>query len=292
MSKIVNTDINLKFQLFPTLLAGLLALPLTSLAAVPNVFAPGNPIIASEVNENFDSIDQRVTSFEPDFSGFSTPFAADGATKNVVVLKRDNGGGNTSYSVRSAYQNSTEQISIDGVLTVRPFIFNYAFVSTDSGGAITSISNFIEAPDTADYQRYNAEISDYDIGTLAKTVTDDTFYETNTCSGNVVHLCYAQTLLNIDDSLIGMYDFSSNRALSGPITINGLTFNEIRLRAYTGTRNEFRINAKGVGEIYRRSNSGAFFERKIIYYYSNGNTGGSLAGTPFDTGQPLDGLFF
>lgn len=273
---------------------GMIALPATSTADVPNAFVPGNPIIASEVNENFNSIDQRVSSFEPDFSGFSTPFAADGATKNVVVLQRDSDDGSKDYFVRSAYENSSDLVSIDGVPTVRPFIFEYGYVGTDSGGAVTYVNGWIEAPDTTAYNRYDAEVSEYDIGTLAKTVTDDSFYKTNTCSGNVVHICYAETKLHADDSLIGFYDFSSNRALSGPITINGLTFNEIRLRAYTGTRQQFRINAKGIGEIYRRnrSSNGTITDRSLIYYYSDGNTGGSLAGTPFDTGQPLDGLFF
>ena len=102
------------------LMIGLSALSQLVHADVPNVFVPGNPIIASEVNENFNSIDQRVSSFEPDFSGFSTPFAADGATKNVVVSQQDNDDGSKSYYVRSAYENSSDLVSIDGVPTVRP----------------------------------------------------------------------------------------------------------------------------------------------------------------------------
>ena len=74
---------------------------------------------------------------------------------------------------------------------------------------------------------------------LAQTITDDSSYETNTCSGNVVHICYAEEKLHAGDSLIGFYDFSSIRAISGPITINGLTFNEIRCEPIPEPVNNF-----------------------------------------------------
>ena len=247
------------------------------------------------MNENFDSIDQRITPFEPDLSGFGVPFAADGATKNVVVLKQvDSNDGSIYYSIRSRYANSTEQISIDDVLTTRPFIANYASVGTDSGGTFTYVNNYIDAPNTANYVIYNIEISDYDIGTLVKTVTEDNTYETDTCSGGIVLVCFGEVKFNADDSLSYIFDWSRNRGLAGPFTINGLTFNEIRMEASTGTSRSFRIRAKGIGEIYRRNRNsdGSTSENIIIYYHSNGSTGGSLAGTPFDTGLPLDGLFF
>ena len=277
------------------LFVGTIALPATSNADVANVFVPGNPIIAAEVNENFDSIDQRVVPFEPDLSGFGVSFSTDGNIKNVVVLKRvDDADGSIHYSIRSRYANSSAQISIDGVPTVRPFIANYAGVGTDSGGIISYISNYIDAPDTANYVVYNIEESEYDIGTLTKTVTADDIYSSDTCAGSIVLICYSEVRFNADDSLDYRYDWSWNRGLAGQISINGLTFNEIRTEARVGTSREFRIRAKGIGEILRRRRNfdGSITTSSVIYYYANGNTGGSLAGTPFDTGQPLDGLFF
>jgi hypothetical protein len=69
-----------------------------------------------------------------------------------------------------------------------------------------------------------------------------------------------------------------------------MTFNDLRLESYTGPNSTFRIRAKGVGMVFSESSDGT--DDLIIYYRADGVTGGSLAGTPFDTGQLLDGLFF
>ena len=61
-----------------------------------------------------------------------------------------------------------------------------------------------------------------------------------------------------------------------------------------GNTDRMRIRASGIGEIFRslKDENGDYIERSIIYYRVDGDTGGSLAGTPFDEGQPLDGVFF
>lgn len=296
-----------------------LAAPLTA----PD-FVPDTPATADSVNQAFEAVensvndndarigtnstnistnasdiadlDSRLSRFEVDLSGYSTSFSQVGAAKNVVVLARVTAGGSTIYSIRSRYETSTEQVSIDGVLTDRPFIANYASVSVDDQGNITSISNYIEAPDTSNYIVSHIEESTYDVAALPtwnKTVTADINRETFTCSGNTVLVCFATgRLSNGDVSYI--YDWSSNRVVSGPFEVNGFTFNDVRLESFTGTRPFFRVRARGIGEIYRRilGSDGSISERSVIYYRSNGTSGGSLAGTPFDTGQPLDGLFF
>lgn len=250
----------------------------------------------TNIADNFSAItdlDSRLAPFENDFSGYGVPFAADGALKNVVVLEEDLPGGGTQYSLRTRYQNSTEQISVDGVPTIRPFIANYISVRTDDLGDITSIDNYIEAPDTANYVVFNVEESTYDVNTLAKTVTVDINRETFTCSGRNLFVCFAVGRLSNGD-ISYSYDFSSNRVLGGPIDFNGFIFNDVRLESYTGTINQFRIRAKDIGLVFQRrlQSDGSIRTRSLIYYRSNGTSGGSLAGTPFDTGQPLDGLFF
>jgi len=274
----------------------ILFLPGITAAAVPHTFSAGTQNLASEVNTNFSDLDNRVTTLEssasifPDFSGYGVPFSADGAPKNVVVLVKNVGSG-LRYTVRSRYANSTEQVSIDGVLTIRPFMANYVTVETDFGNNITSISNRIETPDTSNYINSNLEYSTYDTATAAKTVTDDTTRELwDLCnSTGATSICIAKVVLNTDSSVQSYYDWSRTQTLTGPFTTNGITFNDVRLEKYT--RGRKRIRAKDVGMVFDETDDDT--EASIlIYHRSNGVTGGSLAGTPFDTGQLLQGLFF
>ncbi|MDX1587864.1 MAG: hypothetical protein R3296_02910 [Oleiphilaceae bacterium] len=47
-----------------TLVTALLALPLTASADVPNVFQPGQPATAADVNQNFQALDDRISALE------------------------------------------------------------------------------------------------------------------------------------------------------------------------------------------------------------------------------------
>ena len=274
-----------------------LALPGFATAAVPHSFSGGTPMFATEVNTNFSDLDTRATTLPstatvfPDFSGYFLPFSADGAPKNVVVLKGDLGGGNTAYRVRSRYANSSEQVSIDGVLTIRPFIAHYVFVQTDSGNNITSISDSLETPDTANYVNTNVEQSTYNITTAAKTVTDDTFRELwDLCNSHgSVFICTVRRVLSVDGSFQLLYNWSRLQTTVGPFTVNGMTFPDVRIESYMDGFS--RIRAKGIGEVLR-DNRGSGRDDLLIYYQVDGASGGSLVGTPFDSGQLLDGLFF
>jgi hypothetical protein len=287
----------LRLTLKSILACMILALPGLSTAAPPNTFAPGDPILASEVNANFSDLDTRVTTLQnsttvfPNFSEYDPPFSADGAPKNVVVLSNsDPDTGDTIYGVRSKYANSTEQVSIDGVLTIRPLIAHYATVVTDSGSNITIINDWIDTPDTINYDNYNVEQSTYDTSGTVKTVTDDTIRELwDLCNGDgSAVLCIGQGVLSSDGSHQYFSDSSRIQTTMGPYTVNGMTFPDVRFLAYTNGSS--RIGARGVGEVFRENADES--SRLLIFYRSNGVSGGSLAGTPFDTGQPLDGLFF
>ena len=72
----------------------------------------------------------------PDFSGYGTPFSADGVTKNVIVAKRLNNDGSGNYSARIFYTNTlAEQIMIGGGLITPPFIGKFVFANFDATGA-------------------------------------------------------------------------------------------------------------------------------------------------------------
>ena len=321
MNKKQNTLVAMGFS-------ALLSASTAVVAAVPHTFTAGEAARAAEVNNNFNNLDTRVTAVETasgdnttnvnglearvtalesftqsstDFDGFTVPFAADGAQKNVVVLLTVHPDNSRTYSVRSRYQNSTEQISVNGTPTVRPFIANYAFVNTNSGGTITSITNSVEAPDTLAYTNSLIENSTYDPSSLVKTVTSDTTREQYHCSGAAsVAQCIVTRVQSNGGAYVLTTDFSSIQSvLQGPLTVGpGMTFTqELRHESYISTgysSQTTRIRAKGIGEIYRafRDGNNNRIERRVIYYHSNGTTGGSLTGTPFDAGQPLAGLFF
>ncbi len=199
--------------------------------SITDSFATGDTLTATHLNNAKAAINDnnaRVNILEsltpgasPAFSGYSVSFSADGAAKNVVVLRMDLGGGETQYTIRSRYENSTEQISINGVPTVRPFIANRASVKTDNLGNVTSIGNYIEAPDTANWVTPNHEESTYDVNTLVKTVTNDTNQEVFTCSGSTAQLCTGYGTLSAYGDFSHIYTWSSIRALGGPYTFNG-----------------------------------------------------------------------
>ena len=66
------------------------------------------------------------------------------------------------------------------------------------------------------------------------------------------------------------------------------------MRAENGlTFDLFSIRAKGIGRVFRSFGAGGGSRpESAIYYRVDSVTQGSLAGTPFDSGQALDGLFF
>ena len=263
--------------------------------------------VESATNE-IDELDSRVLTLESntsetiDFDGFAVPFSDDGVQKNAVILVTELPDGGISYSVRSRYANSVEQISINGIPTVRPFIANYVNVLVDTNGDITSIYNYIEAPDTAAYNNFDIEESFYDTASLSKTVIRDDTRELWNCteSTNPNLQCVVTGILSSTGDYSYTRDFANFRSVvSGPLTLSSsLTITEdLRLENYGSigySRQQFRIRAKGIGQVYRLrlTSDGSREEQKAIYYQSNGATGGSLEGTPFEPGQPLDGLFF
>ena len=257
---------------------------------------------ATTVNQAFDTAEQRLNDHDsrisdlenanPNLGGYSMAFSDDGAPTNVVVFSRDDGNGWTSYTVRSRYATSVGQISINGELTQRPFIANYAYAQVDDLGNLVEVTNYIEAPDTSDYVVYNVEETQYDPVSLAKTVTDDTLREDwNVCNYGQTTICIPEVSLSQTGEHVNWYTWSSIRGVAGPITVNGMTFDDVRLEQNIGATDQGRVRAQGIGEILRVNHDGNW-ERGVIFYRANGVTGGSLAGTPFAPGEPLDGFFF
>lgn len=247
-----------------------------------------------DIDVVLDNHESRISDLEdanPNLGGYSMSFSGDGEPKNAVVSSWVDENGWTTYWVRSRYATSVEQISINGVLTQRPFIANYTYVQVDDVGNLDYVSNFIEAPDTANYVVYNTEESQYDPGSLAKTVIDDTLKEDwNLCTYGQTTICLPEVSLSATGEHVRTYNWSSIRGVAGPLTVNGMTFADVRLETNIGSNHYARARAQGIGEVLRVRDDGR--EQRVIFYRANGVTGGSLDGTPFAPGQPLDGLFF
>jgi hypothetical protein len=297
--KVANGDKIMNVKIIKTLATALVfaaTVFTNAMAEVPNTFSADTPALAAEVNENFADLDARITSIQnssPNLGGYGVSWSAAGAPKNVVVLARLEEDGGTRYSIRSRYANTNETIIINDTPTQRPFIANYAGVKVDSGGNIIWIGNTIEAPDTENYIVYNVELSSYDPGTLSKTIDvdgDTTREDWSLCNGGETTICYVDVLLSATGEHVRSYAWSSIRGLSGPVTVNGMTFDDVRLEQNIASDN-VRVRAKGVGEILRTANDGSW-ERRLIFYRANGIEEGDLTGTPFASGQPLADLFF
>ena len=248
--------------------------------------------IKAAINDNDTrlSIVETVAGISSNYSGYGTPFSADGAPKNVVLLRQVSGDGSGIYFLRSRYANSVEQVSIQGVMTTRPFIANYVAVTFDTNGALTSASNYLEAPLTSNYVNYVVEQSIYDVSTAAKTITDDTRHDVWTSSGSD-----AVRTMNIAVSINGVPSqtehYADVRTLLGPGTVDSMSFDDLLgFHRQSTSSLTYRIRAKGIGDVMWMRHGSPL--TKIIYYRVDGATGGSLAGTPFDTGQVFDGVFF
>jgi hypothetical protein len=300
------------------LVTAVAALPNISSAAVPHTFAAGDPIRASEVNANYDDLDTRVTTIEGgattpsvglDFSSYGLDFSAIGAPKNVVLLDSDDVNGGVNFLLRVAFENNSEQVSIDGVLTISRWVWKVIRVSVDSLGVITNVSSNIETHDTdspyngaygnngGSYSARYTYIS-YDPSSLAPTVTDDKLTEQFFCGDTgepSTLVCHGIGYLTGDPNPSYIYDWALSQSLFGSYTTpNNLTFNEVRFETYSSTE-RFRIRAKGVGLIFEQTTDGAGVQtnKHLFYFRSDGISGGDLSGTPFEPGVGLlDGLFF
>ena len=250
----------------------------------------------SAASTNASSITTNATAINgltSNFSGYGVPFSTDGASKNVIVLKSTNLDGSISYRVRSRYHNSTELVKVNDVDTTPPLIANYVDVDVDLSGNLTSIYNHIDTPETINYVAYNIEKSSYDISSILKTVTSSDereLWKCHSAAGGSVQMCLPETVNSSDNSFISRYPWTYTQAIGGPITINEMTFDDVRIEAYIHN-GRTRVRAKGIGLVYQQDANGAP-EQNIIFYRNETTQGGSLVGTPFASGAALDGVFF
>lgn len=280
---------------------------------IPNTFSSGTPAVADEVNANFNALKNAIDTNTGEIanlaptelgSGYSTlpPYSAAGAPKNLVILKNTASDGRIRYYLRIAFEDSSGN---------KYWHFPYVRTGTDGTTAEYWDNTVYEISDTSSlswtYTDYATE-SGAPTGTTPSVVSSQ-IEELDVIIGKayvgktrVGILRGKQVLSSSSDFGKTSYQFYSRSYISGSstnnsnlqsITINSMTFNDVyyRLDVDSNGTQRMRIGARNIGMIYENSGSG-FDHKEIIYYRVDGTSGGSLSGTPFESGGFAYGYFF
>lgn len=92
----------------------------------------------------------------------------------------------------------------------------------------------------------------------------------------------------------GEITFTSNFSsiitnLGESLTVNGMTFNDVAVVNYNDLSSRVDFNAKGIGPVLvKQVLNGTLSLRKMIYYRLDGDEQGSVAGTPFVSGDLIN----
>ena len=237
------------------------------------------------------ALESAVT--DNDFSGYYLPFSVAGNPKNVIVLRRVNFDDTVSYYLRVRHTNG-QSISVNGTPTFRTNIASYGFASASGIGSTdaTFASEYIESPETTAYLDYLIESSTFDLNNgNARIVDQDSERWIDNSVVGTNGLRVGTVNVEVNGVLDRVTHFNTQYIGKVPtFTIGDLVFNDVAAQQRLGG-GYTRYRAQGIGEIMREQNGQP--TRFVIYYRVNGQTGGSLNGTPFEPSVGnLDGLFF
>jgi hypothetical protein len=280
---------------------------------VPHTFATGEPAVAAEMNENFQSVvdlantsvegvvdlGDRVTVLESNVSplsryqGFSTPFSAAGEPRNVVVYKSEDSSGVATYSMRMRYANSDgAAIAINGIERVFNYLAVYGSISQDVGGTI-SVGKYIEGMDDPVYTQYSGLGLTYDPASLIPSVYSSSDIVDRVYDNGAVRMLVRNKAdyLGGVEVVKGSVFLYEHRILSSGYEVNGISFGNTPILIEKRDPGSSRIKVQGIGvvEVIPTTFGPS---REVIYYHVDGQTGGSLVGTPLEEGTNLHTLFF
>ena len=283
------------------LIASIFVFPFANASEITDTYSSGDTLTTSTLDNIKNAVndnDQRIDSLESsdsamqDFSDYTLNFSALSSPKNVVVLKSINSDGSAYYSVRSAYANSTEEVSVQGAMTIPSFIFKFISVGTDVDGNITNIYTSVDALDQASiYTDHTQESSSYSVPSLVKTVDNDITSIQYNCGDSAASVFVCEyTRYNSGTPASHSYVTSVRHSL-GSSEINGLNFDDlIGVNMTSGSNMGYSVRAKGLGVLLQFGvNSG---HSVVIYYRVDGSSDGSLDGSPFGSGALLENFFF
>lgn len=285
---------------------GLVAAPALAVN-LPHTFQSGEPARASEVNDNFQALENAVNHLaNSGHSSGNTSFgdaydmqpSTSANTPNVKVLAAQTSNGGTIYRFRVYFKNTNhiqlnsgsgtttpQTIHISGIYKTGPngkigYRWHWTYAPT-AGAAEVAIDS--DGDGTFEFQKGYGYSRIYRMNPLANSELVD---ETEIYSGTS-GVVSAQS-----------YSFIVS-PLGRPLTVNGKTYNNVIVRNYISV-NRTRFRAKGIGLVLQVDNgsslAGPYFDGgtaiyRLIYYRIQGQgTWGSLKGTPFKPGNPSQWL--
>jgi hypothetical protein len=316
--------------LITTAAAIVAASPVAFAVNVPNDFSAGQQASASEVNANFDALEQAITPLEGSNSTqfgsdyFISPSTSGQLTmRNVIVLREQidtNDDGNVDedvYRVR-VYCENTKGVSIrtpsGSVTPDRLWIVGIAVADEGTTTATYAIDYKYAIPSSGSFAEADGiEINEDSNGDGSfETQKEFGYYLTRNSNPLSNTELVDSTEVYLDDSknpLVVNSVTSTNSSLGRDLKVNAplsQTFSDVMVRTlptysglgYDGAR--VRFHAKGIGTVMEIDGAeigdplySQQEKAKAIYYRIEGQgSKGSLSNTPFASGGSLDGEWF
>ena len=284
--------------------------------SVPNTFSAGQPANAADVNANFAALENAINAAGAAQFGsqyyIQPSSTGDLGSRNVIVLKENRGGTGTCsedvYRVRVNFTN-TNNVSVGtaGGGTVTPdeiWLFGYLCAS---GTTVQYAAEYLYAiPSSGGFpQAQGAEINE-DTDGNGTFDSNNSYgyrqtYKANPLSSALL-VNSVEIYSNGSGETLSAQSYSSlTSALSGSISVNGDTFNDVIVQNYLSF-DRTRFRAAGIGVVQEVSDTGNYLSdpvfggqsisRAIYYRMEGGPSGGSLSGTPFAPGETYSGIWF
>lgn len=285
----------MKIRILTTIVA-LAASTSATAVTLPHTFVAGQPAVAAEVNANFAALENAANAspWGTSLSDYYLTPSAGGALdeRNVIVLQQSGG---DCFVARVDFTNTTG-VTVDTPSgSVAPDrIFVWQMVCGSSTGVSYELEFVYAVPESGLAQADGVNIREDQDGdrTFDGGGSFDYRQETN---NNPLPTAEVINVIEIyqDGSATPIVNNWAQMAspLDGPVTINGMTFDEIAVFNFLGF-DRVRLRQKGVGTILEVGDNmnadphfGGQISRGVVYYRIDGATAGSLTGTPYLSGD-------
>ena len=190
-------------------------------------------------------------------------------------------------------------MQINGIDTYFLYLAAYVNIGYNGNGDLLFVSKLVDGMDDPSYERYSSNRVWYNITDLNQPPNPETqssstidTYSPNDSVRTIVRqmLTYDYYGSETQDDRLLVRLHSLSTGYNGA-KVNGVFFAEdVAVKHEHRPEGGSRIRIRDVGtvELFFNENPSA----KLVYYYVDGRTGGSLSGTPFDGDTEIKNLFF